>query len=95
MPCPAGVNIPRNFGILNGFSTERSRMVRWMVKRGYKKLAGSKEKLDKENTNGNASLCVNCGQCLEKCPQQINIPEELAKTHAILGKGERISKHYH
>jgi predicted aldo/keto reductase-like oxidoreductase len=94
MPCPAGVNIPQNFSILNYFSKERSRMIRWIVKRGYKRLTGSREKLDKENPNGNASLCVNCGQCLEKCPQQINIPEELVKTHAILGKGERISKHY-
>jgi len=94
MPCPAGVNIPQNFSILNYFSKERSRMIRWIVKRGYKRLTGSKEKLDEENPNGNASLCVNCGQCVEKCPQQINIPEELVKTHAILGKGERISKHY-
>ena len=31
---------------------------------------------------------------LEKCPQQINIPEELEKVHAILGKRERVSKHY-
>ena len=94
MPCPAGVNIPQNFSILNYFSKERSRMIRWIVKRGYKRLTGSKEKLDGENPNGKASLCVNCGQCVEKCPQQINIPEELVKTHAILGKGERISKHY-
>ena len=94
MPCPTGVNIPQNFGILNYVSKEPSRLARWMVKRGYKRLTGSKEKLDEENPNGNASICVNCGQCLEKCPQQINIPEELVKTHAILGKGERISKHY-
>jgi len=94
MPCPAGVNIPQNFSILNYVSKEPSRFARWMVKRGYKRLAGSREKLDKENPNGNASLCVNCGQCVEKCPQHINIPEELVKTHAILGKRERISKHY-
>ena len=68
--------------------------MRWMVGRGYRKLAGSKEKLDKENPNGNASMCVQCGKCLPKCPQEINIPEELDKVHAILGKRGRISDHY-
>jgi len=94
MPCPTGVNIPQNFSILNYFSMEPGRFARWMVKRGYTRLADSKDKLDKENPNGSASLCVNCGKCVEKCLQQINIPEELVKTHAILGKRERISKHY-
>jgi predicted aldo/keto reductase-like oxidoreductase len=94
MPCPAGVNIPQNFAILNNVSMENSRLQRWMVRRGYKKLADSKEKLDKENPNGNAATCVQCGKCLEKCPQQINIPVELKKAHAILGERGRISEHY-
>ena len=94
MPCPAGVNIPQNFAILNNVSMESSRIMRWMVRRGYKKLAGSKEKLDLDNPNGNASMCVKCGKCLPKCPQEINIPEELDKVHAILGKRGRISDHY-
>jgi predicted aldo/keto reductase-like oxidoreductase len=94
MPCPAGVNIPQNFAILNNVSLESSRLMRWRVGRGYRKLAGSKEKLDKENPNGNASMCIDCGKCLEKCPQEINIPVELEKVHAILGKRGRISEHY-
>jgi predicted aldo/keto reductase-like oxidoreductase len=94
MPCPAGVNIPQNFAILNNVSMESSRIRRWQVSRSYRKLAGSKAELDKENPNGNASLCVECGKCLEKCPQEINIPVELAKTHAILGKRDKISNHY-
>jgi predicted aldo/keto reductase-like oxidoreductase len=94
VPCPAGVNIPQNFAILNNVSMETNRMMRWMVRRGYGKLAGSKEKLDKENPNGNASLCVACGKCLEKCLQEINIPVELEKVHAILEKRGRISEHY-
>ncbi len=95
MPCPAGVNIPQNFAILNNVAhgaavasgAGRSR-------RGYGNLASSKDKLDKENPNGNASLCIECGKCLEKCPQEINIPVELEKVHAILGKRGRISDHY-
>jgi predicted aldo/keto reductase-like oxidoreductase len=94
MPCPAGVNIPQNFAILNNVSMESNRLMRWRVGRGYRKLAGSKEELDKENPNGNASICIDCGKCLEKCPQEINIPVELEKVHAILGKRGRISDHY-
>jgi predicted aldo/keto reductase-like oxidoreductase len=89
-----GVNIPQNFAILNNMSTESSRLRRWTVRRGYNKLADSEKTLDEENPNGNASLCVSCGKCLEKCPQQINIPVELKKTHAILGKRDRISDHF-
>jgi predicted aldo/keto reductase-like oxidoreductase len=94
MPCPAGVNIPKNFAILNNVSMESSRVMRWMVKRGYRNLAGSKEKLDRVDANGNASMCVRCGKCVEKCPQEIAIPDELERVDAILGKRERISRHY-
>jgi hypothetical protein len=94
MPCPAGVNIPQNFAVLNNVSLESSRLLRWRARRSYGKLAGSKAELDRENPNGNASRCVECGECLEKCPQEINIPVDLAKTHAILGKRGRISDHF-
>jgi len=85
MPCPHGVNIPQNFAILNNLAMEDSRFARWRVKRGYRALAGSQKKLDLENPNGNAAMCIQCGECLEKCPQEIDIPAELEKVHAILG----------
>jgi predicted aldo/keto reductase-like oxidoreductase len=94
LPCPAGVNIPQNFAILNNVSMEDSRLQRWMAKRGYRRLSGSKKELEKEADSGNASLCVQCGQCLEKCPQEIDIPTELSKVHAILGCGAKIADHY-
>ena len=94
LPCPEGANIPHNFAILNNVSLEQSRLRRFQVRRGYSKLAGTKEKTDKENPNGNGSLCVICGECLDKCPQEINIPLELERAHAILGKRESISKYY-
>jgi predicted aldo/keto reductase-like oxidoreductase len=94
MPCPAGVNIPQNFAILNYVHKEQSLLMRWQARRGYGKLVGSKEKLDRENPNGNASMCADCGKCVEKCPQGINIPVELEKVHAILGRRGRISKYY-
>ena len=85
MPCPHGVNIPQNFAIMNNLSMEDSRLKRWQVRRGYRALAGSQKKLDLENPNGNASICIQCGECLEKCPQEIDIPAELEKVHATLG----------
>ena len=94
MPCPYGVNIPRNFAILNNVSLATTGIRRFRTKRSYKRLANTKDTLDKENPNGNASICVNCGKCLEKCPQHIQIPDELKKVDAILGHREPIEKHY-
>ena len=95
MPCPAGVNIPENFAVLNNFAFKGKRGF-WdiLIKRGYRKLAKSKKKVNKEHPNGNASICVKCGKCIEKCPQQINIPEELEKVDAILGKKQKITSFY-
>ena len=94
LPCPTGVNIPQNFAILNNYSLEGGRVSRFRVRRKYKKLVGTKDKLNRENPNGNALLCVNCGECLEKCPQEINIPVELEKVHAVLGRGDKIEKYF-
>jgi len=64
MPCPAGVDIPRNFMIDNEEAMHGHTEV-------YRKqyLRGKPETL--------ASKCVSCGACLSKCPQHINIPEML------------------
>jgi len=94
MPCPSGVDIPSNFAILNNFSMESSRIQRFMLRRKYRGLVNSSEKVDKEKPNGNASVCVNCGRCLEKCPQHIEIPNELRKSHAILGEGKKTLDYY-
>lgn len=95
MPCPSGVNIPENFAVLNNVAyTGKGGMMTYLIKRKYKKLVRSRKKVNKEHPNGNASLCIKCGECLEKCPQQINIPEELEKVDAILGKGKKISKYF-
>ena len=94
MPCPEGVDIPGNFALLNNRSMESSRMMRFMLGRRYGKLVKSSDKVDKEKPNGNASVCDNCGKCIEHCPQHIEIPTELKKTHAILGKRKKISDYY-
>ncbi|NIV33350.1 MAG: aldo/keto reductase, partial [Anaerolineae bacterium] len=40
------------------------------------------------NEDERANLCIECGECLEKCPQQIEIPDWLAKVHEILCQEE-------
>lgn len=94
LPCPSGVNIPQNFAILNNVALEKSNVRKWLHKRDYKKMANYPKKLNKAKSNGNASLCINCGICLEKCPQRINIPDELKNVHLILKKGKKISDIY-
>jgi hypothetical protein len=94
MPCPAGVNIPQNFALLNNVSLEKSLLRRWMARRKYGKLTGAADQADADDPNGNASLCIRCGACLDKCPQGIAIPDELEKVHAVLGRWGRIDKYY-
>lgn len=65
LPCPAGVNIPANFD-------------RWNKYHVY----GDKENAVKRWTDfkdeEKAKNCVKCGLCETKCPQKINIREDLA-----------------
>jgi predicted aldo/keto reductase-like oxidoreductase len=71
LPCPSGVNIPGIFEIYNN-----------MVMYGDAALARMFYSwLDEKER---ANLCIECGECLEKCPQGIEIPEWLAKVHEIL-----------
>ena len=70
MPCPAGVDIPAAFTAYNnkylfkvGFM---NRAMYLMMNRG-----GENQK------PSFASQCINCGQCVEHCPQRIDIPNEL------------------
>jgi len=90
MNCPSGVNIPQNFAILNNRAMDNSTLSRWRMKRSYKRLADSPEKLNEDKTNGNALVCTECGICVSKCPQSINIPEELKKVDMVIGKGKKV-----
>lgn len=81
MPCPSGVAIPRNFSILNSFSSHKDLK---RAKKEYKKLAADKDALSTAKDNGMAALCSKCKKCLEKCPQSIDIPGELEKVNSVL-----------
>jgi len=60
----------------------------------YKYFATREEDLNDMKNNGAASLCVQCGECLDKCPQMIDIPNELEKVHQVLGEGQDLSDAY-
>ncbi|MBW9152011.1 aldo/keto reductase [Clostridium estertheticum] len=67
MPCPAGVNIPKNFTFYNNhfmFDKEEN----------YSLAVPNKEK---------ASNCVECGKCETHCPQGISIRAELKNVKAL------------
>ena len=86
MPCPQGVNIPQNFACLNNVTLEKSRFRRILTRRTYRKLQTKKTKVNHENQNGNATLCIKCRVCEQKCPQKIQISQELEKVKQELGK---------
>lgn len=95
MPCPSGVNIPQNFALLNNRSFGQdggiaNRVIQWLVTRNYKHLAINQNQLKTKENNGRASLCTNCNACVKKCPQCINIPDELEKVSAVFDKGQPV-----
>ena len=58
LPCPTEVNIPQNFAILNKLSLEQNFRHQFQARRSYRKLAGTKQDLNKEKSNGNAFMCI-------------------------------------
>jgi predicted aldo/keto reductase-like oxidoreductase len=36
----------------------------------------------------NAAACVECGECLEKCPQGIEIIDQLKKAYEVLSENQ-------
>jgi uncharacterized protein len=72
-PCPQGVDIPLCFRLYNDAATyDDIKVVRQMYNAPFFK---------KENR---ADKCEECGECLEKCPQHIAIPDWLKKVAETL-----------
>jgi predicted aldo/keto reductase-like oxidoreductase len=72
LPCPNGVNIPRVFEVYNDLMMYGDEHRAHLV---YNTFMKAEERAD---------LCIECGECLEKCPQMIEIPDWLAKAHEVL-----------
>ena len=74
IPCPVGVDIPQSFGAYNLYKGSGN-------KRGF---CMEYEFIGEGNQ---PDSCTQCGACLERCPQQLDIPkllDEIAKTYVGL-----------
>jgi len=80
MPCPNGVDIPRNFELMNHY---RLYGLGNHAKRQYQRLAG--RVVDGVPKPAWAAACQECGECEKKCPQNIEIRKQLKETNATLG----------
>ncbi len=71
MPCPFGVDIPRNFSVWNEYAMYHNvRNTRHM----YRTVLGESR----------ADRCKKCGACESKCPQSIAIRADLERLHQEL-----------
>ena len=89
MPCPYGVNIPANFAYYNDAVTEHilplpDSKAADFAQRKEQFLEGYRKALPDEKTWARA--CQDCGECLSKCPQQIRIPNQMARIVETLRK---------
>ena len=82
MPCPYGVDIPGNFAYYN------EAVHNHILPLPEKDAADYKERLQAFNDGLIKALpdektwahsCMDCEECLSKCPQQIRIPNQLAR----------------
>lgn len=71
MPCPEGVNIPRNFALYNDYHMLQDPG----AKLRYQRLLSDQAK---------ASNCIQCGLCEPQCPQSIPIRAELRHVDELL-----------
>jgi len=72
MPCPHGVDIPANFRLYNeAIMFENFEM----AKGEYRWFSSQKI---------SAAFCTECGECLSKCPQNLQIPTLMKKIHREL-----------
>ena len=74
LPCPEGVNIPKNFSYFNDY---------WMTDvpgfQGRAKMYFHAQVSERESCNN----CVHCRQCEEKCPQSLPISELMDEVAAV------------
>jgi len=82
MPCPSDVEIPGIFELFNKyhlFGNLKEVLMTYTVR-----LSGVMT-----GKTGYATQCVQCGECLEKCPQQIPIPDALAQVVTLFEGKDR------
>jgi predicted aldo/keto reductase-like oxidoreductase len=76
MPCPHGVDIPSNFRLLN--------QVRFFGRIDWAKAQFKRLKAHRDGDKS-ALVCKECGRCLDKCPNDVEIINQLQEVAATLG----------
>ena len=77
MPCAQGVNIPGRFEALVAYKVYG---MKEYARRVYHRVREEEKKTDGKG------ICIECGECEKKCPQDIEIIKQLKETEKILGK---------
>ncbi len=70
-PCPSGVDIPEILNVYNEATM-------------YENLPAARAAYGWIKKESRADHCIECGECLDKCPQHIPIPDWLKKAHELL-----------
>ena len=73
MPCPNGVDIPRNFSLLNNGVM-------------YADLDDARRRYAQSPEETIAGACIACGECEPKCPQHIPISDWMPVVDDVLGQ---------
>lgn len=86
MPCPFGVEIPKNFAYYNSQIDKKIIPLPDKNAKDYAERAAEfKDGFHKALTlDEDATKCRDCGVCLPKCPQKIRIPNQLQRIKEIL-----------
>ena len=81
MPCPYGVDIPSNFAFYNKAVTDKMLPLPDPSSKEYAERQDAFIKAYREAipAEKRATTCVDCGECLAKCPQQIRIPNQMSR----------------
>ncbi len=75
MPCPAGVNIPKNFQLWNQYHIYQKYET---VKFGWEGMEEKERPVS----------CIQCGKCETVCPQHLSIREDLKRVQKDLEEGK-------
>jgi predicted aldo/keto reductase-like oxidoreductase len=81
LPCPSGVNIPRNLALYNDCIVYDDPAIPRAL---YNRFVPEGER---------AGACTGCRTCEEKCPQGIAIGNCMPEVHAVLGQGQSPKRH--